>query len=105
MTTFAYVRVSTKEQHEDRQLIAVREAGVIDKNIFVDKQSGKDFNRPAYKRLIKNSSRPTLSLLRVSTGLVVIIPILSNNGGLSPKTSASSLRFSTCPFYLKLTMI
>lgn len=53
MTTFAYVRVSTKEQHEDRQLVAVREAGVDDKNIFVDKQSGKDFNRPAYKRLIK----------------------------------------------------
>ena len=53
MTTFAYVRVSTKEQNEDRQIIAVREAGVDDKNIFIDKQSGKDFNRPAYKRLIK----------------------------------------------------
>lgn len=53
MTTFAYVRVSTKEQHEDRQIIAIRAAGVVDKNIFVDKQSGKDFNRPAYKRLIK----------------------------------------------------
>ena len=53
MTTFAYVRVSTKEQNEDRQIIAVREAGVDDKNIFLDKQSGKDFNRPAYKRLIK----------------------------------------------------
>ena len=38
MTTFAYVRVSTKEQNEDRQLIAVRAAGVDDKNIFVDKQ-------------------------------------------------------------------
>lgn len=53
MTTFAYVRVSTKEQNEDRQLIAVRAVGVDDKNIFVDKQSGKDFNRPAYKRLLK----------------------------------------------------
>ena len=53
MTTFAYVRVSTREQNEDRQIIAVREAGVDDKNIFIDKQSGKDFNRPAYKRLIK----------------------------------------------------
>ena len=53
MTTFAYVRVSTKEQNEDRQIIAVREAGVDDKNIFLDKQSGKDFDRPAYKRLIK----------------------------------------------------
>lgn len=53
MTTFAYVRVSTKEQNEDRQIFAVRAAGVVDKNIFLDKQSGKDFNRPAYKRLIK----------------------------------------------------
>ena len=105
MTTFAYVRVSTSEQNENRQIIAVREAGVDDKNIFLDKQSGKDFNRPAYKRLIKNSSRPTLLSLKVSTGSVVIIPTSSNNGGLSPKTSASSLRFSTCPFYLKLTMI
>ena len=53
MTTFAYVRVSTREQNEDRQIFAVRAAGVVDKNIFLDKQSGKDFNRPAYKRLIK----------------------------------------------------
>ena len=53
MATYAYVRVSSRDQNEERQLIAVRDAGVDDKNIFVDKQSGKDFNRPAYKRLIK----------------------------------------------------
>ena len=53
MSTYAYVRVSSRDQNAERQLIAVRDAGVDDKNIFVDKQSGKDFNRPAYKRLIK----------------------------------------------------
>ena len=53
MATYAYVRVSSRDQNEERQLIAVRDAGVDDKNIFVDKQSGKDFNRPAYKRLLK----------------------------------------------------
>lgn len=51
--TYGYVRVSSTDQNEDRQLIALREKAVSDKNIFVDKQSGKDFNRPQYKRLIR----------------------------------------------------
>lgn len=50
---YGYVRVSTKEQNEDRQLIAMREYGVRKKNIYIDKQSGKDFERTNYKRLIK----------------------------------------------------
>ena len=50
---YGYVRVSTREQNEDRQMIAMREMGVPEQNIFVDKQSGKDFNRPRYKRLLK----------------------------------------------------
>ena len=49
---YGYVRVSTREQNEDRQLIALREVGVSDKNIFMDKQSGKDFERPQYKKLL-----------------------------------------------------
>lgn len=53
MSVYGYVRVSSKDQNEDRQMIALREVGVTDKNIFVDKQSGKDFNRPKYKRLLK----------------------------------------------------
>ena len=51
--TYGYVRVSTKEQKEDRQLAALHEAGVPPKNIFLDKHSGKDFERPQYKRLLK----------------------------------------------------
>ncbi len=50
---YGYIRVSTREQNEDRQLIALREMSVPEKNIFMDKQSGKDFNRPQYKKLVK----------------------------------------------------
>lgn len=50
---YGYIRVSTKEQNEDRQLIALREMSVPEKNIYMDKQSGKDFNRPQYKKLVK----------------------------------------------------
>lgn len=50
---YGYARVSTKEQNEVRQLVALREFGIDDKRIFVDKQSGKDFKRPNYRRLIK----------------------------------------------------
>lgn len=44
--TYGYIRVSTREQNEDRQLIALREMSIPEQNIFMDKQSGKDFNRP-----------------------------------------------------------
>ena len=52
-TTYGYIRVSTREQNEDRQLIALREMSIPTQNIFIDKQSGKDFNRPQYKKLVK----------------------------------------------------
>lgn len=48
-----YVRVSTKDQNEDRQILAMQEFGVPKKQIFMDKLSGKDFNRPQYKRLLR----------------------------------------------------
>ena len=51
--TYGYIRVSTKDQNEDRQRIALMDAGVPGKNIILDKQSGKDFNRPGYLRLCK----------------------------------------------------
>jgi len=51
--TYGYIRVSTREQNEDRQLIALREMSIPAQNIFMDKQSGKDFNRPQYKKLVK----------------------------------------------------
>lgn len=53
MNTYGYIRVSTKEQNEDRQLVAMREFGVEDSRIVLDKQSGKNFERPGYRRLAK----------------------------------------------------
>ena len=53
MHTYGYVRVSSADQNEDRQMIAMRECGLDDRQIFVDKQSGKDFERPQYKRLVR----------------------------------------------------
>lgn len=51
---YGYVRVSTREQNEDRQLLALHEIGISTENIYIDKQSGKDFERPAYKNLIQH---------------------------------------------------
>jgi len=50
---YGYIRVSSTDQNEDRQLIAMSEVNVPKENIFMDKQSGKDFNRPQYKKLVK----------------------------------------------------
>ena len=49
--SYGYVRVSSLEQNEERQLIELKRVGVADDNIFIDKQSGKDFNRPKYKEM------------------------------------------------------
>ncbi|RGM79360.1 recombinase family protein [Butyricicoccus sp. OM06-6AC] len=61
---YAYVRVSTREQNEDRQLIAMNELQVPKKNIFIDKQSGKDFERPRYKKLIKRLKKDDLLYIK-----------------------------------------
>ena len=61
---YGYVRVSTREQNEDRQLIALREVGVSDKNIFMDKQSGKDFERPQYKKLLRKMKKDDLLYIK-----------------------------------------
>ncbi len=50
---YGYVRVSSMDQNEDRQMIALNTVNVPPKNIFIDKLSGKDFNRPQYKKLVK----------------------------------------------------
>ena len=52
-STYGYIRVSTRDQNEDRQLIAMRELSIPETNVFLDKQSGKDFERPQYKKLVK----------------------------------------------------
>lgn len=61
---YGYIRVSTKEQNEVRQEIALREVGVSEKNIYMDKQSGKDFNRPQYKKLLRKMKKDDLLYIK-----------------------------------------
>ena len=62
--TYGYARVSTREQHEDRQVDALLGFGVIPRNIFLDKMSGKDFERPRYKKLIKRLKKDDLLYIK-----------------------------------------
>lgn len=61
---YGYVRVSTRDQNEDQQLIALRELQVPKKNIFIDKQSGKDFDRPRYKKLLRKMKKGDLLYIK-----------------------------------------
>ena len=61
---YGYIRVSTKEQNTDRQITALTKAGVDEKNIFIDRLSGKDFKRPQYRRLMKSLKQGDRLLLK-----------------------------------------
>ena len=61
---YGYIRVSTREQNEDRQLIALREIAVPEANLFMDKQSGKDFQRPQYKKLVRKLKKDDLLYIK-----------------------------------------
>ncbi len=61
---YSYIRVSTKDQNEDRQLLAMAELHIPRKNIFIDKQSGKDFNRPQYKKLLRKLKKDDLLFIK-----------------------------------------
>ena len=61
---YGYIRVSSRGQNEDRQLIALKEVGISEKNIYLDKQSGKDFNRPKYKRLLRKLKKDDLLYIK-----------------------------------------
>lgn len=64
MSIYGYIRVSTREQNEDRQLIALHGVGVADEFIFADKQSGKDFNRPRYRLLLRKLKKDDLLYIK-----------------------------------------
>lgn len=66
MEIYGYVRVSSTDQNEDRQMLALKKQNIADKNIYIDKLSGKDFNRPAYQKLIKKlKGRDLLYILSI----------------------------------------
>lgn len=67
---YGYVRVSSRDQNEERQIIAMHEFGVDDKQIYMDKQSGKDFERPQYKKLMR----------KIKTGDTLVIKSIDRLG-------------------------
>ncbi|MDR2558164.1 MAG: recombinase family protein [Oscillospiraceae bacterium] len=64
MKTYGYIRVSSIDQNEDRQLIELQALKISPKNIYIDKQSGKDFNRPKYQELLKQSKNGDLLYIK-----------------------------------------
>ena len=64
MSVYGYIRVSSKDQKEDRQQIALKEVGVELRNIYIDKQSGKDFNRPQYKKMLQKLKKDDLLYIK-----------------------------------------
>ena len=61
---YGYIRVSSRDQNEDRQLIAMQELSIPPTHVYIDKQSGKDFNRPKYKRLLRKLRRDDLLFIK-----------------------------------------
>lgn len=61
---YGYIRVSTREQNEDRQILALKELSVPEKNLFIDKQSGKDFERPQYRKMVRKLKKDDLLYIK-----------------------------------------
>ena len=64
MSIYGYIRVSTKEQNEDRQLLAMQGLNIPEQNLFIDKQSGKDFHRPAYQTIVQRVKKDDLLYIK-----------------------------------------
>lgn len=64
MSVYGYIRVSSSDQNEDRQMVAMNNARVPRRNIFMDKMSGKDFERPMYKKMVKKLKRDDLIYIK-----------------------------------------
>lgn len=64
MKTYGYIRVSTKEQNEDRQVTALEKYNIPKENVFMDKQSGKDFVRPAYQKMLKKLKKEDVVIIK-----------------------------------------
>jgi len=79
--TYGYIRVSTKEQNEDRQRIAMHEFGIENSALIIDKQSGKDFERLGYKRLINKLKPGDTLVIRALTAWDATMKKFWNNGG------------------------
>ena len=79
-TQYGYIRVSTQEQHDDRQRIALAVAGISPKQLYIDKQSDKDFDRPQYQRLLSKLKPGDTLVVKSIDRLGEITPKYRNNG-------------------------
>lgn len=61
---YGYIRVSSRDQNEARQVVALKQFGVPDNQIYIDKQSGKDFNRPKYKKMVRKLKEGDLLVVK-----------------------------------------
>ena len=61
---YGYIRVSTRDQNEDRQVLALKELSIPEKNLFIDKQSGKDFERPQYRKMVRKLKKDDLLYIK-----------------------------------------
>ena len=61
---YGYIRVSSRDQNEDRQMIVLKDLEIPEKNIFIDKQSGKDFERPQYKKMVRRLKKDDLLYIK-----------------------------------------
>jgi len=95
--TYGYVRISTKDQNIDRQLTSMREQGVLDSNVFVDRQSGKDFNRSAYKKLVRKLKAGDLLLIHELERIGRNYDEILENWRLITKTKMADIRVLDMP--------
>lgn len=98
---YGYARVSSKEQNEQRQMIALTAFGIVEKNIYMDKQSGKDFDRPRYKRLVKSCTPAICWSFRVLTGWAATMGRFWSSGESSPRKSGWTSLFWTCLCWIR----
>lgn len=98
---YGYIRVSTKEQNEERQWIALREIEIPEKHIFLDKQSGKDFNRPQYQKMIRRLKKKMYCILKALTVWDAIMLRFRSSGGFSQKKKELMLWCWTCRYSIQ----
>ena len=94
---YGYIRVSSQDQNEDRQRIVLSQFHIPKKQLYIDKQSGKDFNRPQYRKLVKKLNRGDLLYILSIDRMDGTMRKSKRSGASSPRTSASTSASSICP--------
>ena len=123
---YGYIRVSSRDQNEDRQLLAIQQLSIAQENIFIDKQSGKDFQRPQYKKLVRKLKKDDVlyiksidrlgrnyaeileqwRILTKSKGIDIVVldmPLLDTRRGKDLIRSSATSSCKCCPLWRKMS--